>query len=243
MRRRVTPTLINTGGGSATYIPNIISYWNFDTNFDDIVGTNNGTGTAETTIVSGGIVNDCLDNTGSGNPVIVVNDNDNLSFGNGTTDSPFSVSCWFNYDVLTNSWLFSKRNSADQEYQIRQFSGTLAMILFSQNNLSNIIRVTHNFNPVINTWYHAVFTYNGNSAQSGLKMYIDGLQVGTTTGSGTYIAMDNTTSELAISSSRGFGNFPINGQMDEVAIFDKELTALEVTELYNRGVSGTPLFP
>ena len=44
-------------------------------------------------------------------------DNDNLSFGNGVTDLPFSISAWINMDSINRFRILSKYQAPNYEYQ------------------------------------------------------------------------------------------------------------------------------
>jgi hypothetical protein len=90
------------------------------------------------------------------------------------------------------------------------------------------------------SWTHVVFTYAGNETKTGLKTYLNGsLQSvtysadGATIGSGPYVAMENTAFPLNIA------YFPLvgytDGNFDETSMWNKELSASDVTALYNSG--------
>ena len=81
--------------------------------------------------------------------------------------------------------------------------------------------------PAIDTWYHAVITFASNT----LKLYFDGVLIGSSTSVYT-----PSTNPLFIG-KWGNGNEFHSGLIDEVGIFDIELTQTNVTEIYN---SGTP---
>ena len=72
-----------------------------------------------------------------------------------------------------------------------------------------------------------------------MEIYVDGaLKTPTRTGLGTYVAMENETSPLTIGKNAQSTTRSLNGYMDETAIFDKELTALEVSEIYAKNQAG-----
>ena len=88
----------------------------------------------------------------------------------------------------------------------------------------------------LNQWYHIAMTYDGSGANTGLKLYVDGVnQAGTRSGTMT---QDLNWSSNAIPfniGSRMNGDRPFNGNIDEVGIFDAELSASDVTSIYNSG--------
>ena len=88
------------------------------------------------------------------------------------------------------------------------------------------------------TWIHLVATYDGSGSSTGLKIYLNGNRVDDTDdNSGSYIAMEPTRAPLEIGRHE-FNNVTTyaNGLMDEIAIFNIELSSPNVTLIYNNGV-------
>ena len=84
------------------------------------------------------------------------------------------------------------------------------------------------------TWYHLVFTYTASSKSANI--YLNGSSVSSTTLSNT--STDATNSGvLALGQYRDSSSGYWNGQMDQVRIFDKVISASEVTTLYNETTS------
>ena len=167
-----------------------------------------------------------------------VPDNANLSFGNGTTDSPFSISVWVKVDDLDSSHtLIEKRLSSgfnDNEYILYIASdGSIANNIYDGHTLNRRGRKTSSGIISIDTWHHIVMTYNGvggSSASAGIKIYLDSSQVDNANNQkNVYTAMHNTSQPVKI------GEF-IAGHIDEAAIFSSELSASDVTAIYNSGV-------
>ena len=167
-------------------------------------------------------------------------DNDMFSFGNGTTDSPFSVSMWVNFSNLTTNCLYSKRNTnTDQEYGITQNSSSIEFLIRRNLGGDGYAYVTCNTSLSTGVWYHVVTTYDGSggsSAINGMKIYVDGVentQVGATS---NYTAMSNTSYPFRIGKlETSSSTYDLNGKVDETAIFNTELTSSQVLEIYNNG--------
>ena len=177
------------------------------------------------------------------NDYIEVSDSDSLSFGNGSTDSAFSVSTWVNFDDVTNSSLFSKSNVAPTfyEYSAHISSEQIAFGLYSQGDVSgsnNIFVVTTaTLTSYEGSWINLTFTYDGSRNVSGLKIYLNGDEMPTSTvENGTYVAMANTAAPFKI--GRSFGNRHLNGKMSNLQVWQAELSSTQVETLYN---NGTPL--
>ena len=83
-------------------------------------------------------------------------------------------------------------------------------------------------------WIHLAATCNGNSSTSGLKVYLNGSRVDDTNSTfGTYVAMENTSQPLYIGK---LTTTYANGNVDETAVFNSELSASDVTAIYGTGV-------
>ena len=167
-------------------------------------------------------------------------DNDNLSFGNGTTDSPFSISLWVKLsgtNVIEAA--LSKYGIASRREYIVYIVNQKARLLI-QDASKTAVRVVETSSAIsIGSWVHIVGAYNGvggNNAENGMKIYINGSLASTTsTVVGTYVAMENTTQPFEI--GRYFnGAEYFAGNMDEVAVFNSELSASDVTAIYGTGV-------
>jgi hypothetical protein len=77
-------------------------------------------------------------------------------------------------------------------------------------------------------------TYNGSGAStsSNYKIYINGSEVSTSS-NGNLISFNNVNT---IGAANDGASFPTNGLLDEIAIFNAELTSSNVTSIYNGGV-------
>ena len=83
------------------------------------------------------------------------------------------------------------------------------------------------------TWYHLVGTFDGTTA----RLYVNGASVGTPVTWAHDILYD-ATGRFCIG-IRSTDNYPMNGYIDEIAIWNRGLTSSEVTELYNGGTGIT----
>jgi hypothetical protein len=88
------------------------------------------------------------------------------------------------------------------------------------------------------TWKNLILTYDTNI----MKLYVDGVLInGTFTTVGTYVGMSNTTIPLTIGQLYQYTPITFGGNLDEVVIWNKELSQAEVTEIYNKQNSGLEL--
>ena len=73
----------------------------------------------------------------------------------------------------------------------------------------------------------------GSTAGNGIKIYLNGVEETlTVTNKAAYVAMENTAQPFEI--GRYTTNY-FDGNIDEVAIFDSELDATQVSDIYNSG--------
>jgi len=85
----------------------------------------------------------------------------------------------------------------------------------------------------ISTWTHVCMCYSGNSNQSGMKIYVNGVL--RAQGTDSAISLSIKTGALLTFGASQTGVSGFVGQYDEIAVFDYELTAADVTRLFNAG--------
>jgi hypothetical protein len=176
-------------------------------------------------------------NFSGNNQYLQVPDSNDFSFGNGTTDSPFSLSAWVNPDAVEAAGIVAKYVTGGYEWLFYvEDSNFLRLLLLSNNNAGNSIALTTDVAIPINTWTHVSATYNANGEPNGIDLYINGSLQSLVTERiiGTYQAMTNTTGPVQIGTWAGSFR-PINGQVSNVSIWDAELTQAQVSEIYNNG--------
>ncbi|MFC1787861.1 LamG-like jellyroll fold domain-containing protein [Patescibacteria group bacterium] len=227
---------------------NLVSYWGFEetsgTDTADSFDSNPGTLTNMTGSEWGaGQVNGALEFDGV-DDYIVVSDDDSLSFGDSANDSPFSISAWVKMDDAANFWVTSKGISGSREYL---FGSALAeeiyfMVYNQGGGSSDNLTVESIGNPTLagyeGQWIHLAATYDGSKSETGLNIYLNGeLYTVNQTKNGTYTGMANTSNDLLIGNAWGNLSYSSDGQIDEVAIFDRELTQSEIETMYNSGLS------
>ena len=234
------------------YTDNLVASYSFDTDFSDYTGNNDLTAFGSATAgVTGGKVSDCAELDGNSDYTIAA-DSDDFSFTNGTSDLPFSISFWANFDSYNPSsqlasWIISKRgDTIETEYQVAFVSNVFVVDLFSQGGNSVYIGTSLPFVPTTGgtTWQHFTVTYDGSNTSNGIKMYIDGIsQTPTSYGSGTYLGMINGSEPVNIGSqswSPWSGEF--DGKLDEFHIWkNRELTSAEVLDIYNTENAGNSI--
>jgi len=171
--------------------------------------------------------------------------------------SPFSISFWLKpvHTDTSNQIPISKSSDQDSNYSGFHWVNNLSCnysanapgsIAFAFVNAwgSNYLCV-FSAGTLINQksqWIHYAVTYSGSAQASGIKMYQNGVALSLTTGS---IPNGNTLT------SSSLNNYPVsfgarsdgssswhenyNGSMDDVRIYNRELSITEIQQLYNLG--------
>lgn len=120
--------------------------------------------------------------------------------------------------------------------------GSFRAYLYDNTNGGYLTR-TYALSPSLNTWYHLAVTVDagsttGTGASASLKLYVNGAEVSTTgvTKSGSYTTFNSPSSNPLDIGARTASSTYANQLIDEVAIFGSELSASDITAIYNSGV-------
>ena len=182
------------------------------------------------------------------NDHVLISDQDDFSFTNGSNDLAFSLSAWaYVDDVSSDNGPFITKalvsgGSDGLEYIFKHAEGKLRIFLYTSPGTGN--RITLETDSVVltdQTWHQVVMTYSGNKSSSGISVYVDGTQITSTNtafNAGTYTGMVNQTTPLILGKTHN--DPPSAGQafedrLADICVFNKELSSAEVTELYNSG--------
>lgn len=154
---------------------------------------------------------------------VSIADDDGLSFGNGSTDSPFSVESWIYMDQINSRAIVSKRAGADEWHMVISSGGQLSITLADNSASAFLFGETSGFTFQTGEWYHVAFSYDGSGLASGIRLFINGVEeANNPSNSGTYIAMENTASPVEIGTINSGASFNFDGQIDELRIWDYE---------------------
>ena len=147
-----------------------------------------------------------------------------------------SFSAWFNTQASAPYYPILHKDNPTGIY-ILFVGGTVYVYLYDTTN-GGYLTKNYALNQSIGDWHHIVVTVDATSNLSALKLYIDGseVSVGNAGRSGTYNSFNvPSTNPLDIGARTSQGNYGPQ-LMDEVAIFGSELSASDVTAIYNSGV-------
>jgi len=152
---------------------------------------------------------------------------DYVNCGNSASlqfSNTLSVSCWVKTSTSGKGILAIRVGSTPTQ---EAFSLTSS----GEVRMNNGTRLTANTSILDNNYHHIVVTYDTSLATNNLKIYIDGILDNSV--DRTVVIQGSGTNYLIIGEYRASNFF--NGNIDEVAVWDSELSAGAVTAIYNGG--------
>jgi cysteine-rich repeat protein len=222
----------------------LVSFWKGESDAADSVGGNGGTAYGGVSYASG-VVGQAFSFDGV-DDYVVVPDNSNLDI-----NGPISISAWikpaslFDSSSTSHFTILAKDNlGATYSYPyfsylfyLQRDSGRLAFAksdgIPNNGNVGNsdaVYSTTSSWDP--NRWYYVVATWDGTTGVDSLKIYVNGVLEGTAAAKESFI--HDVAGPLQISVS----SFPFSGLIDEVAIYNRELTVDEIQQNYQLGLLG-----
>ena len=195
----------------------LIAYYELDETTGVVVdelGTNNGTNNGATRGVAG-IIIDAFDFDGN---------NDYVDVTGISSDNTWSVSVWVNADNLdaTSKIFDCSTGRTAFEYQTAQ-GGWLYY-----DTTYRAVGITEKF---LDTWQHWVITQDG----TDLEIYQNGSSIYSTTSAGKSLG------GTCVLGGRYTGADYFDGTLDEIGIWDRQLSEAEIIELYNSGMGQRPI--
>lgn len=229
-----TPTVTSTPTSSAyqaaVLADSPIDYYRLDeasgTTARDISGNgNNGTYTSRITLNQGGATTDgdtAVAMTGTG-----------MQHGGGSTlptgTTSRTVEVWFKTTATPSSPWGSTlvawgAESSNEMFAVKVFSST--QVKMTNWNNAYYFTVPAGDNTLDGKWHYLVETFDGTNT----TFYYDGQNIGTQA-----VSVNTVLSSvgLVLGSQTGFNDSPYNGSLDEVAIYNKVLTAAQIQAHYN----------
>jgi hypothetical protein len=192
-------------------------------------------GLDETTWTTGKI-NSAIEGQSGG----IINFNSILSFERTDT---FSLESWVKFTSAVNQAVIARQiNSGTFEgYALVLAVGKARFTLRDKNNISISVESSMTIND--NIFHHIVVTYDGLSSHTGMKVFVDNVDVTTNVVTGTLTGSIQNTVNVQIS-GRGGNNLElrIGTVVDEALIYSRELTPAEIAFRWNSG-AGTQQIP
>jgi hypothetical protein len=190
----------------------------------DAYGSNNGT-----------LMNGCTFTTGKiGKAFLFDGVNDYVALPNNILKKTgdFSFSVWVNANVLSgNKAIFGTYfyDGTTYGWRLDFVNSGMNFGIFGSSQVN--LGITGTFNT--GQWYNIVVT---RKASTGTKVYINGtLNVSNTSTINPNYATTQYTTIGATQYQPSTVTYYLNGKIDAVSVWDKELSATEVSDLYNSG--------
>jgi len=227
--------ITHSGSAQGSLDTGLIAYWPFSRNANDSTGHGyNGTVIGATlTFDRLGRDSMAYDFNGT-NGFIQVPDDSAWAFG----QRPFTIVIWVNFRIVTNKYIIGQSNGGGStDKWMLQYE--LGRIRFHTNSPQTgpLYPVWYAWQPLVNQWYQIVVTREGNS----YCLYVDSTLMAT--GQDTNPVRDSWAPLLI---GRAEGTLTFNGQLDDIRIYNRALSAQEVRSLYSQvltGLAKEPGFP
>lgn len=186
---------------------------------------------------------------GGGNGAIVFNtppaSNKYVQASNSTFSwertQAFSINCWmYRIGTATNKVMFGKKLSTGNltGFWFVQKSDDKVYLELVNTTTTNILSVsTSSTYTGLNAWEMWTVTYDGSSTPGGITIYRNGNAVSMSTVYDTLSATIITSNVATIGGIPGLSQNAYNfyGNLDELGVWTKALSATEVSALYNNG--------
>tara|TARA_R110000796_G_scaffold162344_1_gene279137 strand:- start:17598 stop:22658 length:5061 start_codon:yes stop_codon:yes gene_type:complete len=155
-----------------------------------------------------------------------------------------SMNGWFKYDTVRSfNLLYSKTTTAigvGDTFMLTYIESS-GLLNYQMRSTAGIIWIQWSSFPVTTgVWNMITFTNDNSGLASGVKIYLNGVEY--TTGRNVLadalggVTGDNTGTPFSVGGYRANAEpWQFIGDIDEVAVWHKELTTDEITELYNTG--------
>ncbi len=154
---------------------------------------------------------------------ITIANNTELNFS-----SAYSVSFWIN----TTSVALLSPISNQSKFLIRLYApaNQIRLQLYDGSNSFLNLDNTQVFND--GNWHHIAFTTEATTTADKVIVYFDGVAM---TNKGTQANIGSHLSTFAYEIGRNSGTWNFNGGIDEVSLYDFELSASQINDIYNGG--------
>ena len=217
--------------GSSSLKTSLFAAYNGESNANDSFGSNNGTAVGGLTYSTGKIGN-AFQFNGTNAYVSLPRTTNQFDF---TGD--FSISLWFNQSVngglFSNCYITSTTNRYG--YNLYLQGGRIRFQTYKGNTApSSATNTAQATSTAINTntWYHVVVTKTVGNA---FKMYINNVLQALAVLEGDLSLTPVYSSSNTVNIGAEQGAYFLNGKIDALNTWTKELTQSEITELYNSG--------
>jgi len=221
--------------GNTALATNLVSYWELESDGTDSKGTNDVTASGSPTYVTG-IQGNGVDLEVGSNQYLSITD---ASATDIEFQTNFTVNFWTKLESTTGAGWFAKffwTGAVRQGLHVQYLGADDKRLkMEGQNTTAFELAWAHQFE--IATWYMVTLQYN--TTTGDFRLYVNAASQGTVDTTGTGALTTNTKDFYLGSDYWTAQQIPLDGIMDEFGYWSRELTAGEVSALYNDG-TGLP---
>ncbi len=209
---------------------NLSASWSFDEGSGNIARDDSGNsndGEVKGASWVDGIEGKALDFDGEDDYISVTHDNtlNILDTGNG-----FSATAWIKSSGSTSTWQqIIRKGTGQYRYEFKLSDDRTKLRIICYDGVDDP-ELDATINADDGEWHHAAFTKS--ATDDKLRLYFDGTLEGTSTSD--CAGSESSTDPLFIGSAGPDIGEYFNGIIDEPAVYDRALSAFEVTAIYNR---------
>lgn len=163
------------------------------------------------------------------------------------TADTFSISCWVRRITTTGTDIIFGNNGSgtnlNNQGVVLHFdtNANNRFLVHLNNSGANQIRIRSEFGSgTVDNYIHVVMTYDGSGTAAGTKIYLNGAVTTPTVLEDGLAGQSIQSANNWTSGAKDGGALPFLGFIDEPTFWNKELSAAEVTELYNSGEPNDP---
>lgn len=213
--------------------PNLVSYWRLEGNSNDSKDSNNGTDTNITYSSGNGKFGQGAGFNSLQSSTINLNNPTNLKI-----TSPFTLCAWINRNntgqeqgivgqwniessIYSGMYLIIDGPSQCLEFLSMKNTGTTLGTDFQYARGATVITA--------GVWFHVAGVWDGNN----LIVYVDGVSDGSVAWANAPVYKTTSYSIIGLDYVSTDNNRHMNGSLDDVAVFNRALTATEIYNLYS----------
>jgi len=165
---------------------------------------------------------------------------DSVNMGNASElnfnhNNAFTLSAWVKRDSLGSAVIIDKMETSGNRtgFQLAFVSDNKIRIYHRRQNqtYNRIQRSTDDTFTSTTEWYHIVSTYDGSRANTGLKIYVNGSEAASTGTNSMQAGAWTNNADFKVGRTT-------DGHIDEVSVYNSELSATDVATIYNGGLPG-----
>jgi hypothetical protein len=185
--------------------------------------------------LSGSLINGPTFDSQNGGSIVFDGVNDHVNCG--TTNiipGSYTVSTWIKYTPKVGTAVYFGRSNAAPNFDQTAILGWTNIgdkfFVSGKTVGGSYIGITSSFSPSTSIIYNVVGTFN--TASTVLNLYINGVLNNTRIIGSLYITGSNLINQVGCSDGTAPGNFT-QGNIYDVKIYNRELSAQEITQNYN----------